>query len=99
MQGAGLTLSTSDVDTIILVSDGLPFLRTDMRDKGVVDPEQILKSVREWNQHHKIIIHTIGIHRLKEGAEPTSEPNNKLGKGGKFLKQLAEENGGTYVGR
>ncbi len=95
--GAGLTMTPSDVDTIILVSDGLPWLREDMRDQGVMDPDGILSAVREWNRHHKIVIHTVGIHA--DRGEDQDGKKGKGQKGEKFLRALAEENGGTYVSR
>ncbi len=111
VMGTGMTMAESDVDTIILVSDGLPWLREEVRNDGVMDPDAILKAVREWNKRHKIVIHTVGIHADKNkvagkpdpGADPDKKKGpNKQGKGGrgaKFLRQLAEENGGTYVSR
>jgi hypothetical protein len=111
VMGTGMTMAESDVDTIILVSDGLPWLREEVRNDGVMDPDAIIKAVREWNKRHKIVIHTVGIHADKNKAagnpDPGADPDkkkgpNKQGKGGKgakFLRQLAEENGGTYVSR
>ena len=87
-------MSVSDVDTIILVSDGLPWLRTEMREKGVMDPDKIIEAVKGWNKRHKIVIHTVGIHRAKEGGG-----GGGGGRGTKFLQRLAEENGGKYVGK
>ncbi|MFI5403341.1 MAG: VWA domain-containing protein [Planctomycetota bacterium] len=50
--------------------------------KGALeDPERTLQAVREWNALRRVAIHTIGI-----GAEHNSA----------LLRQLAEENGGTY---
>jgi uncharacterized protein YegL len=45
------------------------------------DPERTLAAVREWNALRRVAIHAIGI-----GAEHNST----------FLRQLAEENGGSY---
>jgi Mg-chelatase subunit ChlD len=53
---------------------------TDAKGK-IEDPERTLQAVREWNCLRRVVIHTIGI-----GAEHNSA----------FLRQLAEENGGTY---
>jgi hypothetical protein len=50
--------------------------------KGALeDPERTLQAVREWNALRRVAIHTIGI-----GAEHNSA----------LLRQIAEENGGTY---
>jgi len=50
--------------------------------KGALeDPERTLEAVREWNALRRVAIHTIGI-----GADHNSA----------LLRQLAEENGGTY---
>lgn len=91
--GGGLTLTKSDVDTIVFLSDGLPWLRPDVRDKGVADPEKILREVREWNKRPKVVIHTIQI------SADTGGEKKPGGKGQAFMQRLAEENGGTYVGR
>jgi hypothetical protein len=70
------------VDTIFVLSDGAP------TDNGVpmakdMPPEEILGHVREWNLQKRVIIHCIGIDNVVVGI--------------KFLKDLAAENGGTYV--
>lgn len=43
-----------DVDTIYILSDGEPSV-------GVVDPDKIRESVKYWNKHRGIEIHTIAI--------------------------------------
>jgi len=45
------------------------------------DPERTLEAAREWNALRRVAIHTIGIGHDHNSA---------------FLRQLAEENGGTY---
>jgi hypothetical protein len=44
-----------DVDTIFVLSDGEPSVGE------VTDPELIRERVAEWNQHRRIVIHTIGV--------------------------------------
>ncbi|MGH7342611.1 MAG: hypothetical protein ACREKH_19165, partial [Candidatus Rokuibacteriota bacterium] len=92
--GGGLTLTKSDVDTIIFLSDGLPWLRPEVRDKGVMDPDRILQQIRDWNKRPKVVIHSIQISAANEGGGKRGDT-----KGQKFMKQIADENGGTYVSR
>ncbi len=47
------------------------------------DPERTLRAVRAWNAHQRVAIHTVGIGRQHNAG---------------FLRQLARENGGTYLG-
>jgi hypothetical protein len=70
------------VDTIFLLSDGAP---TDNAypDVKEMDPKEILAHVREWNVQKRVIIHCIGIDNVVQGIT--------------FMKDLARENGGTYV--
>ena len=44
-----------DVDTIFVLSDGEPSVGE------ITDPELIRERVAEWNQHRRIVIHTIGV--------------------------------------
>ncbi len=72
-----------NLDTIVLLSDGAP------TDNGfpvskLMAPKVILEHVREWNKGKQVVIHCIGVDMV-EGIE--------------FLKDLAKENGGTYVDR
>ena len=71
------------VDTIVLLSDGAPTDNNNRKPQNM-DPEIVLKHVREWNAAKRIKIHCIGVDML-----PYIE----------FLKKLAEENGGTYLDR
>jgi hypothetical protein len=70
------------VDTIFLLSDGAP---TDNAWPEVkeMDPKEILAHVREWNSQKRVVIHCIGIDNVVQGIT--------------FMKDLARENGGTYV--
>jgi len=49
----------------------------------VEDPRRTLQAVRAWNAHLRVAIHTVGIGR-QHNAD--------------FLRRLAEENGGVYLG-
>jgi hypothetical protein len=50
---------------------------------NVEDPARTLQAVRAWNAHQRVAIHTVGIGRQHNAG---------------FLRQLAQENGGTYIG-
>lgn len=50
----------------------------------IQDPEKILERVREWNRLARVVIHTVGVGKDHDAV---------------FLRRLAEENGGSYVGR
>jgi hypothetical protein len=91
--GGGLTLTKSDVDTIIFLSDGLPWLRPEVRDKGVMDPDRILQQIRDWNKRPKVVIHTVQI------SADQGDGKKGDGRGQRFMRSIAEDNGGTYVGR
>ncbi|MHC4972180.1 MAG: VWA domain-containing protein [Planctomycetota bacterium] len=47
------------------------------------DPQRTLQAVRAWNAHQRVAIHAVGIGRQHNAS---------------FLRQLAQENGGTYLG-
>jgi hypothetical protein len=72
------------LDTMVLISDGAP-TDNSMPAAKLMDTEVILEHVREWNKDKKVIIHCIGV----DIVEPVIQ----------FLKDLADENGGTYVDR
>lgn len=71
------------IDTMMVLSDGAPTDNT-LPDAKLMDPEEVLAHVREWNRHGRVVIHAIGISR-HEGVE--------------FMQKLARENGGIYVDR
>jgi len=71
-----------NVDTIILLSDGAPTDNAFPESKNM-EPKEILGHVREWNPEKRIIIHCVGIDNVVTGIQ--------------FLRDLARENGGTYV--
>ncbi len=75
--------ASDQVDTIVLVSDGAP---TDnkMPKPKLMDPEIILKHVREWNAKKKVVINCISVDMLP---------------GVKFMKDLADQNGGKHIDR
>ena len=64
-----------DVDTVFFLSDGRPTVG------AFVDPDDILREVKEANDLRKVIIHTIAIGEFQKD----------------FMKRLAEENGGIFV--
>lgn len=68
----------SGVDTIFFLTDGQP------TQGEVLDPEEILRRVKEKNRLARIVIHTVGVGKDHDAS---------------FLRRLAEENGGQYVGR
>lgn len=68
----------SNVDTIFFLTDGEP------TQGEVLEPEEILRRVREWNKLSRIVVHTVGVGKDHNSA---------------FLRRLAEENGGMYVSR
>ncbi len=70
------------VDTILLLSDGAP--TDNSMTAKLMDPEIILRHVREWNKNKTVVINCIGVD-LVETIE--------------FMRKLAEENGGVYVDR
>lgn len=71
-----------NVDTIILLSDGAPTDNAFPESKNM-EPKEILAHVREWNPEKRIIIHCVGIDNVVVGIQ--------------FMRDLARENGGTYV--
>jgi hypothetical protein len=68
----------SNVDTIFFLTDGEPTVGE------VVEADEILRRVAEFNRLSRIVVHTVG---LGKGHNST------------FLRRLAEENGGQYVAR
>lgn len=68
----------SGVDTIFFLTDGQP------TQGEVLDPEEILRRVKEKNRLARIVIHTVGVGKDHDAS---------------FLRRLAEQNGGQYVGR
>jgi HEAT repeat protein len=77
----------SSVDTIFFLTDGYATAGS------VLDPERILHAVKEENRTRKIIIHTIGIYTKDKKQE---EDPSLVARWKRFLKQLAEQNGGRH---
>jgi hypothetical protein len=75
----------ASVDTIILMSDGEPTDNT-WPDTKLMEPKVILDHVKEWNPQRKIVVNTIAM-------------DIKTDDGRAFLKDLAHQNGGTFVGK
>jgi hypothetical protein len=81
-------------DTIFFLTDGKPTTGK------IMDPAGILAAVATWNETRRIQIHCIGI------GDQDAEQGGGGGGGGRddkadrdFLRKLAEQNGGTYVGK
>ncbi len=77
----------SGVDTIFLLSDGAPTDQSFPLSK-LMDIEKILTAVKQWNNLSKVVIHAIAIDVATQGSSFI-----------RFMKQLAEENGGKYIER
>ncbi len=83
-----------NVDTIYLLSDGLPYLRAAVKEAGgIVAPETILEHVRQWNKDAKITIHTIGIHAAKPGEADAAAPDPPAAGGGADEKKKGKGKG------
>jgi HEAT repeat protein len=72
---AASAVAKSKLDTVYFLSDGRPSVGK------LVDTEEIRKAVREENQVHKIVLHTIAIGEFQK----------------EFLHALAADNGGVFV--
>jgi Mg-chelatase subunit ChlD len=72
------------VDTIFLLSDGAPTDQSFPTAK-LMEPEIVLKAVREWNQLRRVVIHAIAIDPQIAGTALI-----------RFMKDLAKQNGGEY---
>lgn len=87
----GEKLTKAGVDTICLVTDGLPTAGQ------AADAKDILARIRALNKTRKVKIHTVGVFTVAKGADAAKELKEKE-EGLKFLKQLAEETGGKFTG-
>jgi len=83
-------LAKSGVDTIFFLTDGLP------NSGQVAVPAEILVKVKEINKTRKVKINTVGVFNTPKGPLPPGALNESV-EGGKLLKQLAEDSGGTYT--
>lgn len=63
------------LDTVYFLSDGRPSVGK------IIEPMEILKEVRHYNETYRIVIHAVAIGEFQK----------------EFLRQLAEENGGVFV--
>jgi len=79
------------VDTICLATDGLPTAGQ------AAKPDEILAAIRALNKTRKVKIHTVGIFTVDKSGDVAKQQKEKE-EGLKFLKQLAEENGGKFTG-
>lgn len=88
---SGEKLQKSGVDTICLMTDGLPTAGQ------VAGAKEIVDRIRTLNKTRKVKIHTVGIFTVSKGAAAEKEMKDRE-EGLKFLKQLAEESGGKFTG-
>jgi len=77
----------SGVDTIFLLSDGMPTDQSFPTSKAM-EPEKILRAVRTWNKLSKVVIHAIAI-------DPKTQGSSFI----RFMRDLAKQNGGQYTER
>jgi hypothetical protein len=87
----GEKLQKSGVDTVCLLTDGMPTAGQ------VAKAEDICAAIRALNKTRKVKIHTVGVFTVSKGAAAAAELKEKED-GIKFLRQLAEENGGKFTG-
>jgi len=86
----GEKLQKSGVDTICLMTDGMPTAG------AVAKPDEICARIRALNKTRKVKIHTVGLFTVSKGADAAKDLKEKED-GIKFLKQLSEENGGKFT--
>jgi hypothetical protein len=72
----------SPVDEIFLLTDGVPTVGE------MTDPDRLCGEITKLNKVRKVRIHTIAVGTPGKGVSPVDL---------KFMKRLAEENGGTAV--
>ena len=87
----GEKLQKQGVDTICLVTDGLPTAGQ------VANPADIIERIKTLNKNRKVKIHTIGVFSVSKGAAAAQELKERE-EGLKFLKQLAQDSGGRFTG-
>ena len=81
--GVMRALKINNVDTIVLLSDGMPSAGK------VTDPTQILSMIQQLNTYKGIRIHTIYL-------SGSSSARSTLGGAARFLKALADQNNGSF---
>jgi hypothetical protein len=86
----GEKLQKSGVDTVCLLTDGMPTAGQ------VAKPEEICAAIRALNKTRKVKIHTVGVFTVSKGADAAKDLKEKED-GIKFLKQLSSENGGKFT--
>lgn len=82
---------TEGVDTIFLLSDGLPSFGK------VADPDEIVATVVAQAKKRRVRIHCIWIGAPDGGNGPNAGRANEMGE--KFMRELAEGTGGQFVKR
>ncbi len=85
---------SSSVDEIFLLSDGMPSVGE------ILDPEEILIRIREWNLGANVRINTIFVGSTRRGRRMMPPGVRGMGPD-KFMGRMAKENGGVFkkVGR
>ncbi len=85
---------SSSVDEIFLLSDGMPSVGE------ILDPEEILIRIREWNLGANVRINTIYVGSIPRGMRMRPQGAGRMGPE-KFMGRMAKENDGVFkkVGR
>ena len=82
-------LSFEGVDTIFLLTDGLPNFPV-----GYTEPDELIKKISELNKNN-VKINTIGFFELDPKDSPRAKEEKEKGK--KMLKGLADGSGGEFI--
>lgn len=86
LRGIEAAFEVPEVDTIVLLSDGAPN-DIDANSHQPLKVPEILAEVSKLNRKRRLVINTFGI----------LPPGQSTGNLAKFLKDLAEQNGGTFT--
>jgi HEAT repeat protein len=103
LAGIGMDDKNYDVsvDTIFLLSDGLP------NNGQITDPGEIRAKIKDMNKLRKIVINTIGVF-ISAGGQPAGAGGagaapppaaDQVKQGEELMKGIADENNGTFVKR
>ena len=84
---ANYAMAVGGSDTFFLMTDGQP------NTGRIVKPEDILSEIRKVNRLRRVTVHTICMGDLLPGVPTDSQDNPDP----KFLKKIADENGGEFV--
>jgi len=86
--GSGDKLAKQSIDTIFLLTDGMP------NQGQIPDASGILAKLKEMNKVKKITVNTIGVF---SSNPPVPVQANEKEEGEKFLKQMSDDHGGVFV--